>query len=127
MKEKIKEILLEKLNPEEANIFAQKINDMICDIDCQRIKKDMELETKIQHMQGRCPNCNSKYYICFDEWGYTPYHLHCDICKINIGAPSKRRTELLLYEHHKRNTYIEYYGDEIKILIEEGEEKIDAE
>lgn len=127
MQNKIENILLEKLSPEDAIKYAKKICEVFFQREYENFKKTLELETKINHMQGRCPNCNSKYYFCFDEWGPTPYHLHCDTCHINIGANSQRKTEELLYEYHKKNTYIEYYNDEIKILIEEGVKKIDAE
>lgn len=33
-----------------------------------------------------CPNCNNKIFFYYDEWGYTPAHLHCNNCYINIGA-----------------------------------------
>ena len=32
-----------------------------------------------------CPTCHNKMYITIDEWGCTPWHLHCDNCYINIG------------------------------------------
>lgn len=127
MQNKIENILLEKMSSEDAKNYAKKICETLSQIEFERFKKTRELEIKINHMQGRCPNCNSKYYFCLDEWGYTPYHLHCDTCHINIGANSRGKTEELLYEYHKKNTYIEYYGGEIKLLIEGGVEKINAE
>ena len=27
-----------------------------------------------------CPNCNSALYWGLDEWGRTPWHLHCPKC-----------------------------------------------
>ena len=33
-----------------------------------------------------CPKCKKPLYFNLDEWGRTPWHLHCDICKINIGT-----------------------------------------
>ena len=38
-----------------------------------------------------CPNCKNKMYFCLDEWGYTPWHLRCNFCKINIGANSQKK------------------------------------
>ena len=38
-----------------------------------------------------CPNCNSVLYWCLDEWGRTPWHLHCDKCNINIGATKRNK------------------------------------
>lgn len=38
-----------------------------------------------------CPNCKNKMYFCLDEWGYTPWHLHCNFCKINIGTNSQKK------------------------------------
>ena len=32
-----------------------------------------------------CPTCHNEMYIALDEWGSTPWHLHCDNCHINIG------------------------------------------
>ena len=33
-----------------------------------------------------CPKCKNPLYFNLDEWGRTPWHLHCDIWKINIGT-----------------------------------------
>jgi len=33
-----------------------------------------------------CPNCGNECFYLYDEWGRTPWHLHCDTCKINIGG-----------------------------------------
>lgn len=33
-----------------------------------------------------CPNCQNKMKFYLDEWGYTPWHLHCEVCNINIGT-----------------------------------------
>ena len=32
-----------------------------------------------------CSTCHNEMYIALDEWGSTPWHLHCDNCHINIG------------------------------------------
>ena len=127
MQNNIYNILLEEMSPEKANLFAKRIYETIIDIETREFKKSLSLETKIQHLKSRCPNCNSKYYFCFDEWGNTPYHLHCDTCKINIGATSEHKAEELLLEHHKRDTYLEFYNHAIHFLIEEGVEVINAE
>lgn len=68
----------------------------------------------------KCPNCNNETYGCFDEWGRTPFHLHCDKCSINIGATSMRKCVELFNEHHNNNTYIEFYSNKIQLWYEEG-------
>lgn len=67
MQNKIKKILLEKMPPEDATNYAKKIYEEFLKNNYKNFKKTLELETKINHMQGRCPKCNSKYYFCFDE------------------------------------------------------------
>lgn len=74
-----------------------------------------------------CPNCGEETYFCFDEWGYTPFHLHCKKCEINIGATSIQKCKELLVDHHKPQTYIEYYNGEIQLLFEEGRRVINNE
>ena len=72
-----------------------------------------------------CPNCNDRVFYCLDEWGYTPIHLHCDNCDINIGATSFNKCNELLEQYHKKRTYIEYFNNKIHFLSEEGEIIID--
>lgn len=74
-----------------------------------------------------CPNCNSICYFCLDGWGYTPFHLHCDKCNINIGSTSEEKCVELFKKYHKPKTFLEYYQNDIKILFEEGKEVINAE
>lgn len=66
----------------------------------------------------KCPNCNSLMYFNLDEWGYTPWHLHCDNCHINIGTNSMNKAIELVQIYHKPNTYIEYYHNDIQVLFE---------
>ena len=68
----------------------------------------------------KCPNCNSEIYSTLDEWGRTPFHLHCDNCSINIGATSINKCIELFKEYHKEGTYIEFYSNQIQLWFEEG-------
>lgn len=68
----------------------------------------------------KCPNCNNEIYWCFDEWGRTPFHLHCNECSINIGATSMKKCLELFNEHHNQNSYIEFYSNKIQLWYEEG-------
>ena len=72
-----------------------------------------------------CPNCNNECFYCLDEWGYTPIHLHCNNCHIDIGATGFEKCKDLLKEYHKPYTYLEYYGNEIQLLIINGKKIID--
>lgn len=74
-----------------------------------------------------CPNCNSLLYYCLDEWGYTPWHLHCKNCSINIGATSIDKTIKLFQIYHKPNTWIEYYNNNIQILFQDNQKIINRE
>ncbi len=74
-----------------------------------------------------CPNCNTEVKFLLDGFGHTPCHLHCDVCKINIGATSFGKTYELLLEYNKPSTYIEYYNNEIKYMVEDGKEIINKE
>lgn len=74
-----------------------------------------------------CPNCGKKIYFCLDEWGRTPFHLHCDKCDINIGATSIEKCKKLLEKYHKKGTQLEYYNEAVQFLYEEGKEIINAE
>lgn len=71
-----------------------------------------------------CPNCKNECYICLDEWGRTPWHIHCDSCNINIGVTNIQKGISLLEKYHKPNTYLEFYSNQIKFLIINGEELI---
>ena len=74
-----------------------------------------------------CPNCKNKMLFYYDEWGYTPVHIHCNNCCINIGATSFQKCIDLLKEHHQPNTHLEYYGNEIQLLIINKEKIINNE
>lgn len=74
-----------------------------------------------------CPNCKKNIYFSFDEFGFTPYHLHCKNCKINIGSRSDTKCMELFKKYHKPDTYLEYYSNDIQLLIEEGKFKINKE
>ena len=65
-----------------------------------------------------CPTCKNECYMCLDEWGHTPFHLHCNKCSINIGATSPDKCIELLMEYHKPYTWLEYYQGDIQILYE---------
>jgi len=65
-----------------------------------------------------CPNCNSALYWGLDEWGRTPWHLHCPKCNINIGVNKRNKAIELIQKYHQPDTYIEYYNNEIQILFE---------
>lgn len=67
-----------------------------------------------------CPNCNKITSLYLDEWGRTPFHVHCDFCGINIGATSVKKCYELLKQYHKYETQIEYYNKKIQFLSEEG-------
>ena len=66
-----------------------------------------------------CPNCGEEMYFGLDEWGCTPFHLHCNKCEINIGATSTNKCIELLADHHKPHTWLEYYQGDIQMLYEE--------
>ena len=74
----------------------------------------------------KCPSCNSDCYFCYDEWGLTPWHLHCDTCRINIGTSTQKKAIELLQKYNKKDTYLEFYNDEIIFLVKEGVKKIYA-
>lgn len=61
----------------------------------------------------RCPNCNNEITYHLDEWGYTPWHLHCDVCHINIGATSIKKCNQIFEKYNDPLTYIEYFNNEI--------------
>lgn len=64
-----------------------------------------------------CPTCGSECFFCLDEWGYTPWHLHCEKCHINIGGTSQKICEDLLKEYNQPYTYLEYYNHKIQLLM----------
>lgn len=74
-----------------------------------------------------CPNCNNEIYYRLDDFGRAPVHLHCDNCKINIGATSFKKCKELLEQYHNKNTYIEYYSNKIQFLSKEGRIVINEE
>lgn len=67
-----------------------------------------------------CPNCQNKMKFYLDEWGYTPWHFHCEICNINIGTSNQKKAVDLIQEYHSPETWIEYYTNEIQILCING-------
>ena len=73
----------------------------------------------------KCPNCNNGMFFNLDSYGFTPIHLHCDNCDINIGANSFDKCLELLKEHHKPNTWLEYHGGKIRLLHENNKCIID--
>jgi len=68
-----------------------------------------------------CPTCQEKVHFHLDEWGRTPWHLHCENCNINIGMNYLKKAEELLSKYHSLNTWIEYYDNAIQILNINGE------
>ena len=72
-----------------------------------------------------CPRCKKNIlYFGLDEWWRIPWHLHCDNCHINIGVTKPKKAIELIQKYNKKNTYLEYYDNDIQILFEEGKEKI---
>lgn len=71
-----------------------------------------------------CPNCNSLLYWGFDEWGRTPWHLHCRKCNINIGVNKQNKAIELIQKYHQPKTYIEYYNNDIQVLFENNKQII---
>ncbi len=57
-----------------------------------------------------CPTCHCEMYINLDEWGHTPWHLHCDNCHINIGLTQINHVEKYIKEKIPPNTYIEEFN-----------------
>lgn len=74
-----------------------------------------------------CPRCKNPLYFTLDEWGFTPWHLHCDNCHINIGTNKPQKAIELIQKYNKNNTYIEYYNNDIQVLWEEKKLKINKE
>ena len=74
-----------------------------------------------------CPRCKKPLYFCLDEWGRTPWHLHCDNCHINIGTNNQKKAIELIQKYNKKDTYLEYYDNDIQVLWEEKNLKISKE
>lgn len=74
-----------------------------------------------------CPVCRTEMFWCYDEWGRTPIHLHCNICSINIGAERFQECIDLLKEYHQPHTWIEYYKNNIQMMYINGKEIINKE
>lgn len=81
----------------------------------------------MQNKDIKCPNCSNKISFGLDEWGYTPFHLHCEKCSINIGAQSINQCIDIFKQYHSPHTYIEFYHNEIKLMIENRKFIIDKE
>ena len=75
----------------------------------------------------QCPICGSQIRFSIDEWGHTPIHLHCYTCDINIGAKSFNKCEELLQKYNKPHTYLEYYFNDIQLLLENHQLLINRE
>ena len=71
-----------------------------------------------------CPKCKKPLYFNLDEWGRTPWHLHCDFCHINIGTDKEQKAVELIQKYNKKDTYLEYYDNDIHVLWEEKKLKI---
>ena len=71
-----------------------------------------------------CPKCKKPLYFNLDGWGRTPWHLHCDFCHINIGADKQQKAIELIQKYNKKDTYLEYYDNDIHVLWEEKKLKI---
>lgn len=67
-----------------------------------------------------CPNCGNEVAFYLDEWGRTPFHLHCNFCNINIGATKVEKCIKLFNKYNKKDTYIEYYNKKIQVLFEDN-------
>lgn len=74
-----------------------------------------------------CKNCGQEMFFAIDEWGHTPFHLHCNNCGINIGSISIEKALELYEKYNDKNTYIEYYKKEIQLYIKGDEVIIDNE
>lgn len=61
-----------------------------------------------------CPVCGGQLAYAFDEWGHTPFHLHCLGYKIDIGAQATKDCLKLLQENHVEDTHIEYWNGKIQ-------------
>lgn len=61
-----------------------------------------------------CPVCGKQLTYTFDEWGFTPFHIHCEDHGINIGAQNYTDALRLLAENHRENTWIEYWSNKIQ-------------
>lgn len=77
---------------------------------------------------GVCPICDSNTFCTYDEWGHTPYHIHCSKCRINVGGPSpdKANQEFIAlanflkeYHHVKSMSYKEKHFFEYSITCKE--------
>ena len=64
----------------------------------------------------KCPNCDKEVYFNLDSYGYTPWHLHCGNCNINIGT-TNRDVAVELLKYCKPNTYIEFYNNKIQLFM----------
>lgn len=74
-----------------------------------------------------CPNCKNVTFGALDEWGYTPIHLHCNNCGINIGATSLKKCFELFQLYNKPHTFLEYYHNDIQLLFENNKKIINKE
>lgn len=62
-----------------------------------------------------CPICRNEMYIGLDEWGYTPFHLHCTKCDINIGMRKLSDIDKWIKYPLKKHIYIEDFPEELII------------
>lgn len=69
----------------------------------------------------KCPICGGTLYFNFDEWGHTPFHLHCEgeeTHSLNIGATSKDKCLELFdkYSAEYRDMAIEFWHNKIQYI-----------
>ena len=74
-----------------------------------------------------CPICHNDMKIYLDEYGYTPWHLRCNNCHINIGITHINKIFDFLNLIQYPNTYSEYYNNAIQLWIANGIVKINKE
>lgn len=75
-----------------------------------------------------CPNCKKDVmYTSLDCCGYTPWHIHCNSCHIDIGSNSLIKCLELVEAHSKPNTTIRFYNNNLKFMIEDGVLVVDKE
>ena len=74
-----------------------------------------------------CPICHNDMKIYSDEYGYTPWHLRCNNCHINIGITHINKIFDFLNLIQYPNTYIEYDNNAIQLWIAHGFVKINKQ
>lgn len=74
-----------------------------------------------------CPFCNKSMYLNLDCYGHTPWHLRCDWCDINIGVDKRDNLDKLLSFIDTKNTLIEFYNNDIQLMIKNNQIVINKE